>query len=68
MDSIMRMASIGDLFALINVFAGDTIPSVAKWTLATLKRTIGEAGAPCAGKAWVGETTICRHENLKLLD
>lgn len=49
----MCMASIGNLFALINVFAGDAIPSVAKWTLATPERAIREAGALCAGEAWV---------------
>lgn len=68
MDSIMCMASIGNLFTLINVFAGDTIPSVAKWTPATPKRAIGEAGALCAEKAWVGETTVCREKDLTLLD
>lgn len=54
----MCMASIWDLCTLINVFASDAVPSVAKWTLATPERAIREAGALCAGEAWVGETTI----------
>lgn len=60
MLSIVCMASIRDLFTLINVFAGDAIPSVAKWTPATSERAIRGAGALCAREAWVGETTINR--------
>lgn len=59
-DSIMSMASIRNLFALINVFAGDAITGESKWTPATLEGAIDEAGALCARKAWVGETTVCR--------
>lgn len=59
MNSIMSMASIRNLYTFINVFAGDAIPSIAKWTLATPEGAIGEAGALCAREAWVGETTIC---------
>lgn len=45
-DSVMCVASIRDCLTLINVFAGDAVSSVAKWTLATLERAIREAGAP----------------------
>lgn len=60
MDPVMCMARIRHLFTLINVFAGDAVSSVAKWTPATLERAIGEAGAFCAREAWVGETAINR--------
>lgn len=60
MDPVMCVASIGNLFTLIYVFAGDAVPSVANWTLATPERAIWEAGALCAREAWVGETTINR--------
>lgn len=46
MNSIMGMASIRNLFTLVNVFADDAIPSVADGTLAAPKRAIGGAGAP----------------------
>lgn len=52
-DSIVGIASIGNFFALVNVFAGDTVPGVAQWTFATLERAIREARAPCSGEAWV---------------
>lgn len=58
MDSVMSMASIRDLFTFIDVFTGDAISSVAKWTSATFVRAIGEAGALCSRKTWVGETAI----------
>lgn len=58
MDSVVAVACIRDLFTFVNVFAGDAVPSVAKWTPATLVRTIGGAGALCTGEARVGETTI----------
>lgn len=66
MDSIVCMASIRDLFTLINVFAGDAIPVVAKWTPATSERAIRGACALCAREAWAGETTICREKELVL--
>lgn len=53
MDSIVGIASIRNFLALVNVFAGDTVPGEAQWTFATLERAIGEAGAPCSGEAWV---------------
>lgn len=56
------MASIRDLFTLINVFAGDAVPGVANWTPATPERAIREAGTFCAGEAWIGETAICREK------
>lgn len=55
----MSVASIRNLFALINVLADDAIATVAKWTLATLERAIRETDALCAREAWVGQTTIC---------
>lgn len=58
MDSVMSMAGIRDLFTFIDVFAGDAISSVAKWTPATLVRAIGEAGALRSREAWVGETAV----------
>lgn len=58
MDSVMCVASIWNLLALINVFAGDAVPSVPKWTPAAPERAIGEARALGAREAWVGETTI----------
>lgn len=67
MDSIMCIANIGNLFTLINVLAGDAVPSVAKWTPATLERAIREADAFCAWEAWVGQTTIYRDKDLMLL-
>lgn len=36
-DSVMNMASVGDLFAFVDVFAGDAVPCVAGWTPATLE-------------------------------
>ena len=66
MDAVMYMASIGDLFTLVNVLADDTIPTVAKRTLATPERAIREADALCAREAWVGETTICREKEFLL--
>lgn len=60
MDSVMCMASIRDHFTLINVFAGDAVPSVAEWTLATPEGAIREASALCAREAWTGETAINR--------
>lgn len=67
MDPIMGMASIGNHFTLINVFADDAIPSVAKGALATPERAIREAGAPWAREAWVGQTTICGEKPVRLL-
>ena len=65
MDSVMCVASIRDCFTLINVFASDAIPSIAKRTFAALERAVGEAGALCARKAWAGEATICRGKDIE---
>lgn len=60
MDSVMCVTSVRDCFTLINVFAGDAVSTVAKWTLATFEGAIGEADAFCPREAWVGETSINR--------
>ena len=67
MHSIMCIASIGNLFTLINVLAGDAVPSVAKWTPATLERAIGGTDAFCAWEAWVGQASIYREKDVMLL-
>lgn len=66
MDSVVSVTGIGDLFTFINVLAGDAIPSVAKWTLATFEGAISKAGALCAREAWVGQTTVCREKEFIL--
>lgn len=60
----MRMAGVRDLFALVNVFAGDAVPGVAGRTFAALERAIGEAVALGASEAWTGETTVCTGEDV----
>ncbi len=62
MDSVVCVTSIRDCFTLINVFAGDAVSTVAKWTLATFEGAVGEADAFCPREAWVGETSICTKE------
>lgn len=59
----MNMASVGDLFAFVDVFAGDAVPCVAGWTPATLEWAVSEAGALCAWEAGAGETAICKDKD-----
>lgn len=60
MDSIMNVAGIGNLFALIDVLASEAVSGVAKWTLATTEGAVWETGAHCTREARVGQTAICR--------
>lgn len=52
-DSIVSVASVGDLAALVDVLAGDAVASVAQRASAALERAVGEAGALCPGETWV---------------
>lgn len=52
-DSIVGVASVGDLAALVDVLAGDAVAGVAQRTSAALERAVGEAGALGSGETWV---------------
>lgn len=52
-DSIVSVAGVGDLAALVDVLAGDTVTSVAQRTSAALERAVGEARALCSGETRV---------------
>lgn len=52
-DSIVGVAGVGDLAALVDVLAGDAVTGVAQRTSAALERAVREAGALCSGETWV---------------
>lgn len=56
----MRVASVWDLVALVNVLAGDAVACVAQRTSAALEGAIREAGALCSGETWVGKAAVWR--------
>lgn len=52
-DSIVAVASVGDLAALVDVLAGDAVAGVAQRTSAALERAVREAGALGSGETRV---------------
>lgn len=64
-DTVLNVAGIRDLLALVDVLAGDAVPRVARGAPPTPPRTVWEAAALGPSKAGVGETAIYRQKHTR---